>query len=130
MDPETLIRRLRAVFLEELQEHVRALNDDLLALEGEPSGEGAGEALRRLFRTAHSLKGAARAAEVGLIERACHRLEEILSAARDGTAPLGQDRFALLFATADAVEEAGRRLREERDLADGPLAALLPRLEA
>ena len=51
-----------------------------------------------------------------------HRLETILAAARDGTMTLGADLFALLFATADALEEAGMRLREQQDLSDSPLA--------
>jgi len=41
-----------ATFLEELEEHVAALNRDLLALEQEPSRESARRALRTLFRTA------------------------------------------------------------------------------
>ena len=86
--------------------------------------------MRTLFRTAHSLKGAARSVSVGLIESACHRLEEILAAVRDGRKSLDADLFVVLFAAADAIEEAGMRLREQRDLSDTPLAALLPRLEA
>src|SRR5207247_691879 len=40
------------------------------------------------------------------------------------------DIFPLLFATADAFEEAGMRLREQQDLSGAPLAELLPDLEA
>ena len=36
----------------------------------------------------------------------------------------------MLFAAADAIEEAGMRLREQQDLTGSPLAALLPRLDA
>src|SRR5262249_41947419 len=57
-------------------------------------------------------------------------LEEMLAAARDGTAELGPDQFALLFAAADAIEAAGMRLREQRDLSGSPLAELLPQLSA
>ena len=60
MDQQTLIKRLMATFLEELAEHVAALNNDLLALEKAPSDEESADRLKRLFRTAHSLKGAAR----------------------------------------------------------------------
>ena len=130
MDKDQLIKRLMKTFLEELEEHVGALNRDLLALEKDPSGQERAERLKTLFRTAHSLKGAARSVNVTLIESACHRLEEILAAARDGKARLGPDLFAVLFAAADALEEAGMRLREQQDLTGAPLAALLPRLEA
>src|SRR5438067_715472 len=127
MDRDKLIKRLMVTFLEELEEHVQALNRDLLALEkGPPLAERA-ERFRTLFRTVHSLKGAARSVNVGLIEEACHLAEEILSALREGKATPTPELFAVLFATADAVEEAGMRLREQQDLSGAPLAALLPR---
>jgi two-component system chemotaxis sensor kinase CheA len=130
MDKTKLIQRLMATFLDELQEHVRALNQDLLALEKDPSGEERAQRFKALFRTVHSLKGAARSVNVTLIESACHRLEELLTAARDGRAAFTPDLFALLFTTADGFEEAAMRLREQHDLSGGPLAALLPRLDA
>lgn len=130
MEKDQLIRRLMATFLEELDEHVRALNRDLLELEKETSGAGRSARLTALFRTAHSLKGAARSVNVGLLESACHALEEILAAARDGRVKLDAGRVSLLFAAIDGIEEAGMRLREEQDLGGAPLAQLLPQLEA
>src|SRR5262245_24841451 len=130
MDKEKLVKRLMATFLEELEDHVRALNRDLLALEKDAAGAERAELLKTLFRTAHSLKGASRSVNVNLIEGACHQLEEILSSARDGLVRLGREHFSLLFETADAIEEAGMRLREQQDLQEAPLASLLPRLEA
>src|SRR5947209_15501107 len=111
MDKDQLIKKLMATFLEELEEHVRALNADLLALEKGTDASEQAEPLATLFRTAHSLKGAARSVNVMLLEEACHHLEEILGHARDGALALDADLFALLFATADAIEEAGMRLR-------------------
>jgi two-component system chemotaxis sensor kinase CheA len=129
MDKNKLIERLMVTFLGELGEHVRSLNEELLALEKDPEGAGRTERLKVVFRAAHSLKGAARSVGVGPIEDACHRLETILASLRDGPLTFSPDLFALLFATADALEEAGMRLREQRDLSDSPLTALLPRLE-
>jgi two-component system chemotaxis sensor kinase CheA len=133
MDKIKLMQRLMGTFLEELEEHVRALNCDLLALEKSQDGAEPGnvaERLKTLFRTTHSLKGAARAVNADVIEKACHQLEEILTAVRGGLLPFDADLFALLFATADGLEEAGMRLREQRDLSGALLATLLPRLEA
>lgn len=129
MDRSKLIERLMATFLGELGDHVRAINDDLLALEKDPQGPDHAEHYQSLFRAAHSLKGAARSVGVGVVEEACHQLEEILSRIRDLGLPLAPELFGLLFQTADAIEEAGRRLREQRDLSDSPLAALLGRLK-
>src|SRR5947208_1475322 len=101
MDQDTLIKRLMVTFLEELEEHVVSLNRDLLALEKEQAGEGRTERLKMLFRTAHSLKGAARSVNVGLLETACHRLEEVLTRVREGQTSLNHELFVLLFATGD-----------------------------
>jgi two-component system chemotaxis sensor kinase CheA len=129
MDKTKMMQHLMATFREELEEHVRAFNQNLLSLEKIVSAPERAERFTLLFRTAHSLKGAARAVNVDLIEGACHRLEEILTMARDGRAALDADMMALLFATVDAIEEAGMRLREQQDLAGAPLASLLPQLD-
>lgn len=130
MEKDTLAKRLMATFLEELDEHVRALNRDLLDLEKSSESAVRADRLKTLFRTAHSMKGAARSVGVRLIESACHALEDILSAARDSRLSLTPDLFALLFLTGDKIEEAGVRLRTHGELGGSPLADLLPRLEA
>jgi two-component system chemotaxis sensor kinase CheA len=109
---------------------VRTLNHDLLALEqqGDPAARAA--LLATMFRAAHSLKGAARSVDVGPIEAACHRLESIFAAVREERLSLNGKLTQLLFETVDAIQDAGRRLRNQRDLASAPLSALLPRLEA
>ena len=56
MDKAKFIQRLMATFVEELEEHVRSLNGDLLALE-KSGPERKAELLKNLFRAAHSLKG-------------------------------------------------------------------------
>jgi len=130
MDQAALHRRLMGVFLGELEEHVRALNDGLLALEKEPIAEERAEQLKRLFRAAHSLKGSAGAVNVKPIEIACHSLEEILGAARDGSYTLGPEHFEVIYAAADAIADAGVRLRALQDLNDAPISAIVPRLAA
>lgn len=114
MGRDALAVRLFETFLGELEEQVRAMNADLLALEVTP---GDAEHLRSLFRVAHTLKGAARAAGVPLVERSCHALETLLAAARDGTTQLDPARLPLLFSAADALEDARRRLLAGGDLA-------------
>src|SRR5262245_16151085 len=83
MDKQELAQLLMATFVGELDERVQALNRDLLALEGRPAANERADLLKALFRSAHSLKGAARAVNVELIETACHQMEEILAAVRD-----------------------------------------------
>jgi two-component system chemotaxis sensor kinase CheA len=129
MDKQELAQRLMAAFLEELHEHVGAMNRHLLALEKNPPAEQRQAMLKELFRSAHTMKGAANANSIRPIEQFCHRLEGILVAVRDGRREFSEDLFAVCFQAADALEEAGSRLREEEDLADSPLVNLLPLIE-
>src|SRR5687768_14752517 len=111
MDREALSARLLTLFLEELGEHVQAMNTDLLALETDPSDV---EHLRSLFRTAHTLKGAARAVGSAEIESACHALEDLLATARDERRPLDPQSIELLLLAADALRDSATPLREGR----------------
>ena len=80
MNRDELAARLSATFTAELEEQVRTMNADLLALEANPADA---ERLKSLFRVAHTLKGAARAAGVPPVEQACHALETLLAQARE-----------------------------------------------
>jgi two-component system chemotaxis sensor kinase CheA len=123
-----LTQRLMSTFLVELEEHARALERDLLLLErGE---EETGPIYVSLFRSAHSLKGAARVTGLPLIETTCHRLEEILQALQESRSVADGPLFQLLLSTADALSATGRLLAEKPDAAGGPLAKLLPKLAA
>ncbi len=126
MNRDQLAARLLATFLGELEEQVRTMNADLLALEVAPTDA---ERLKSLFRVAHTLKGAARAAAVAPVEQACHALETLLAEARDGKRTLRPEEFALLFSAADALGDAGRRLKAGQELVDSSLAALRDRLK-
>src|SRR4029077_16955720 len=98
MNKSALIESLMSTFVEEVAEHVRSFNRDLLALE---NGQGdPASLLQSLFRTAHNLKGASRAVDVGLVESECHGLEDVLARARDGERPLDPGALAALVATA------------------------------
>jgi two-component system chemotaxis sensor kinase CheA len=127
MSPKDLAARLLATFVDELEEQVRTLNAELLALETTPDDAAR---LQSVFRVAHTLKGAARAANVPLAEHVCHRLEAVLAETRDGRARLDAGTFETLFAAADALADAGRRLRAGQPLDDSPLAELARRLSS
>lgn len=130
MNQDQLIKRLMAVFLDELEEHIQAYNRDVLALTKDTTHASWPETLKNLFRTVHSLKGAARSVNLSVIEQVCHQLEEITAAAQEGRRTIDADLFTLLFATADAFEESAMRLREQHDLNGGTLDMLLPQIEA
>jgi two-component system chemotaxis sensor kinase CheA len=127
MNKDDLSRRLRATFIAELDEQLGALNAGLLALE---SSTADAEQLKLVFRVAHTLKGAARAAGVLPVEQLCHRLETLLAAARDERITLGRSEFDVLFAAADALAEAGTRLKAGEEVTGPAMAASLASLGA
>lgn len=64
----------------EAREHIERLNADLLELERTP---GDAELVNRLFRVAHTLKGAARMVSQNDIGAIAHKVEDVLGALRD-----------------------------------------------
>ncbi|MCH8686726.1 hybrid sensor histidine kinase/response regulator [Pedomonas mirosovicensis] len=130
MERKDLIKHLMATFQGELRELVRDLERDLLRLEKEADAQERAELLRKLFRTAHSLKGAARSVDVRPIETACHHLEDIFAALRDGQREADHALFQLLYAAVDAISEAGQRIQRGEKPEGGAMRDLLARLAA
>ncbi len=122
MADDVLAARLLSIFIEELDEEVRQLNDDLLALERTPNDT---ERLRAVFRVMHTLKGASRAAGLLRVEEVCHALENELSRVRDGGESLTPAQIALLFEAADALGETRDELRQGRPAPEGILSIVL-----
>ena len=121
--------RLGSVFRGELQDHVRLIEQNLLALERD-AGTGAEAALySTLFRSAHSLKGAARVVQAYSIEAACHRLEEILQSLRDGRLSADRDLFQFLLAVVDGIAQSGPSIDASPNTPSA-LDGLLPKLIA
>ena len=107
---QQLVDRLRGIFLGELEDQLIVMNSDLLALEANPDDPAR---LKSLFRVAHTLKGAAASAGESDIAQTCHELETILAEVRDRGRQLGPEEFRILFSAADALADAGRRIRQE-----------------
>jgi two-component system chemotaxis sensor kinase CheA len=124
MDSERLAQRLMSTFVVELEGHVQAFEQGLLALERDPTPPQRAEIFAGLLRTAHTLKGAARSVKVDLLEAASHRLEEIFSAARSGRLPINRAFFDHVLPIVDAFGEAGRKLASGQKVVDGPLLEL------
>jgi two-component system chemotaxis sensor kinase CheA len=110
MPPNDAPARLVRLFLGELDERLSAFDSDLLAFETNPPEPERSELLQRLFRGAHSLKGAAASVDAAAIAVLCQRLEDTLAALREGTLEADAARIESLFAAGDALREAGRQL--------------------
>jgi two-component system chemotaxis sensor kinase CheA len=100
-DPE-----LRGLFRAESEEHLQTLENGLLRLESQPADT---RILDDLFRSAHSLKGAARMLEVDRLETLAHHFEDELSAARRGHRTISSEGADRLYQGLDAM----RRLAQE-----------------
>jgi two-component system chemotaxis sensor kinase CheA len=98
------LKHLRALFRVEAQEHLAALRSALVHLEqAEPEQKPAH--LEIMFRAAHSLKGAARAVNLTLVETSCHKLEEVLAQWRRLGPPAAARVFDFVHQSADLLEQ-------------------------
>ena len=130
MKKDEFLERLMKTFLGELEEHVEALNHDLLALEKGPPEDERSELVKSLFRAAHTLKGAAESVNVTPIASASHELEGVLATARDEGISLDGDQFELFFAAVDAMAEMGKRLDAKEPIEAGRLSEVTASLAA
>lgn len=108
MDKGDLSARLLATFAMELEDQVRALNEGFLALEQKPEDA---ETVKSLFRSAHTVKGAARVAGVKDVEQICHALETRIAEMRDQGGTLASEDFRYFFGVVDELKTALARLQ-------------------
>lgn len=127
-DDNSLFDAILPTFVEELHEHVDALNRNLLGLEADIPRDERIELLNALFRTAHTLKGASAMISIDVLENTCHQFEEVLTALRKGALELAPGLLQLLFEMCDGIQEAGTRLSDNISLDDAALQAILPKL--
>lgn len=108
-EEQAFLKRLRATFSVEADEHLKAMSALLLRMERE--GTGAPALLESLFREAHSLKGAARAVNLPDVESVCQALESVLAELKQRPAMPAPELFDALYGALDTV----RRLLDSGD---------------
>lgn len=100
------LKQLRATFMVEAQEHLQVISAGLLALEQTTAGEAQRQIVENVFRAAHSLKGAARAVDLGAVESRCQSLEEVLVEWRRGESGISPQSIDRLHRMVDAIATA------------------------
>lgn len=95
-------QELCALFKAESDEHLQRLDEGLLRLEKNAKDQAT---LEDVFRSAHSLKGAARMLGVQDVETVAHRFEDILGAAKRGTTALSADTVDRLYGALDGIRK-------------------------
>lgn len=106
-DPEFL-KALLETFKIEAEEHIAAIGSGLVALENASTLNRRMEVIEKIFREAHSLKGAARAVNLGKLEGLCQSLESAFAGIKNQDTALSPELFDRLHhMVAAAGLEAG-----------------------
>lgn len=101
---EEFLKKLLATFRVEAHEHIEAMSSGLVDLEKMPAGEEQAGIVERIFREAHSLKGAARAVNFMEIESVCQALESVFGALKNKRIDPSQPLFDLLHQATDGLK--------------------------
>lgn len=113
---------LLSIFRDEVGEYLATLNQTLLQIE---TSEASTEMLRELNRVAHSMKGAARAVGLKIIETIAHYMEEVFEAALRHELHLTPDVCDTLYDGLDLIQN----VVDGEDNSQEALAEVLVQLE-
>lgn len=103
-DQDVFLKELLADFRIEAFEHILAIEDGLLSLEKNKTGEEEKLIIERIFRETHSLKGAARAVNLLDIERLCMCMESIFNSLKKGETRLSLPMFDTFYSALDTLK--------------------------
>ncbi|MBF0368704.1 MAG: response regulator [Magnetococcales bacterium] len=92
--------KYRVRFIEESREHLEAINQGILDLEGNGGND---DSLDGVFRAAHSIKGLAKILKFTAVSQVAHKLEDLLDALRQGHLNKSDHLFNRLFQGADTL---------------------------
>ena len=106
-------------FIVEAVEHLEEMENSLLQLEQDQEN---GEILNEIFRSIHSIKGAAQYIGLERVSELSHKLESLLDLIRQGDKQLHQKTLDLFIASKDRisslVEELDRTQTEQTEIDD------------
>ncbi len=94
-------------FLVESREHLNAVEPDLLEME-RSGATTSKEALNRVFRAIHSIKGASGFFAFESLKRLSHAMENVLMPIRDGTLQVNPEIVDVLLSSVDMLRDARR----------------------
>lgn len=117
-------RELLDEFLMEATELIERLDDDLVTLEQSP---GDTELLNRIFRSIHTVKGAASFLEFELLVRVTHQTEDVLNRLRREELALTQVVMDVILEAVDLVKILINDIKGE-EIKDRPIDGTIARL--
>jgi len=96
-------KRLLSTFKVEAQDHLKTLTSGLIELEKQPPPDVQVETLETIYRSSHSLKGAARAVNVGDIEAICQAAEGVFAMWKQKKISPSPELFDTLYHAIDVI---------------------------
>jgi chemotaxis protein histidine kinase CheA len=127
IDPK-LMEQLLETFRVELDEQLQAITEGLLRLEKHQQPDVRQEILKRIFRSAHNIKGAARGVGITGVADIAHQLESLLSTLKESNTPPSAGVIDLCLEAIDKTWQAMKAFDAGAG-ADFDMQSLLTRLE-
>lgn len=116
---------LLSIFWVEVGEYLQSLNNSLLQIEMIAADEAAFKThLREMNRVAHSMKGAARAVGIGVIERIAHFMEEVFDSALRDKLELTPETCDTLYDGLDLIQNVANGEENHPEAVDAVLVRL------
>lgn len=102
---DEFLKKLLVTFKIEADEHIKVISSGLFNLEKEKSQNVKGKIIETILREAHSLKGAARAVNIGDIELICQSIESLFSALKRSEITITPGLIDLLHQSMDYLNK-------------------------
>ena len=100
MSPELTPESVIALFLQEAEEGLAAMEQALIELDGRPDSAAP---LNEVFRIAHTIKGSAAMVDFAAVADLAHRFEDALTMMRDGRVSVTPERVTTMLQVLDAL---------------------------
>ncbi len=123
---EEFLKKLFAAFKVEAEEHLRAIGNGLLEVEKGTGERDGTDLIEKMYREAHSLKGAARSVGMMEIEAVCQAVESVFAKLKAGLGEASTELFDTLHRATDIMSSL---LDETPDVETGSIVDELIQLE-
>jgi two-component system chemotaxis sensor kinase CheA len=127
MSNDDFLKELQAAFQAEAAEHLQGITSGLLELERGGKPEDLASLVERIYRQAHSLKGAARAVDASGVERICQSMEGVFARWKRAGATATPESFDRLQ---EALDVVGALLTDPAAAPESKVALLVEGLDA
>ncbi|MBQ4123917.1 chemotaxis protein CheA [bacterium] len=121
-------KEILSIFKAESEEIIQSLNDGFMELEKDPEDK---TPIKKLFQSAHSIKGAARMLGFNGIQDIAHKLEDILTFWKKDGIKIDADSFDIIYDVCDFLLDAvSKSVQQQSDYYDINFAKVLTELDS